>query len=215
MTASAAHLRKLCLPESLPGKAQPTVYAMCGIPASGKTTYTIAMQRKGIFPKDCYVMDPDRIELLLPEYGPTCAKLGQEEGHALLVGQAREAAYAMQDEAVSRRVDMIIDMGQALPEALSRLSTLKNEHGYRLEMIYLYCPVEEAERRAMLRGRAMEQDIIRPRYSALIDLLPHYHALADSFTALDNSDLSKPWQTLYTFENGELVAGEYIAPPPL
>lgn len=208
-------LRDACLPDSLPTRLRPTVYAMCGIPAAGKTTFSLNMQQNGIFPGDCFIMDPDRIELLLPGYADTCARLGADAGHALMVAPAREAAYRLQDEAIARRLDILIDMGQALPEALDRLKALKERHGYRLEMYYLYCPVNEAERRARERGRAIEENIIRPRYEALRVLLPLYHVLADRFVALDNADLAAPYRPLYELEGGKLVSGAIQTPPAL
>lgn len=188
---AALHAR--FLPDSLTPADKPVIYAMAGIPGAGKSQYVDAAIESGIFPKNAFLLDPDRVMQALPAYAEDMKTLGAEKAFERWEIPARDLAYQFFAEAADRKFNIIQDMGSVRRENYERLKQLK-ARGYRIEMTYVYCPVEIAISRLPDRLRHTGAAMVRERADALKLLLPLYRDLADTFTVLDNSDLSHPFR---------------------
>lgn len=192
--ATAARLRLQFLPKDLTPQDHPTVYAMAGIPGSGKSEYVNAALGRGDLPRNAYLLDPDRVMMAMPEYIDDISMIGAATAFRNWEIPARLLAYEMAETAAQNRYHIIQDMGSVRRENFDRLSQLK-QRGYRLEMTYIFCPVDEALRRLETRVvRHTATAMVKERASSLNLLLPAYVELCDSFRALDNSDLNHPYQ---------------------
>lgn len=169
---------------SVPASSTPVVYCMAGIPAAGKSSFVNRALAAGTFPSDAFVLDPDRVMTTLPEYQRDLTRWGMVKAYETWEMPARDLAYAMFEDAVDRRANIIKDMGCVRTENYEKLQHLKTL-GYALNMFYINCPVDESLRRAALRPRHTPESMIRERHVMLQDLLPRYRALADHFTEID------------------------------
>lgn len=156
---------------------------MAGIPASGKSRFVDAAIEQGIFPRNAFLLDPDRVMNAIAGYQHDFQNLGAQGAFERWEMPARALAYAMLDEAVTLRADIIKDMGCARMENFEKLKTMK-QAGYRICMSYIDCPVELALRRAAARPRHTPESMIRERAESLAALLPLYRSLADEFTVV-------------------------------
>ena len=193
--ASISRLRDQMF-HSLVESQTPTVYAMAGIPASGKSTFVAAAQASGEFPVSAFVLNPDLVMTALPEY----QKIVQEEGLVAAFDMyempARELAYELFAEAVERQVDIIKDMASARQESYEMLQDLKRK-GYRLCMFYIAVEPDEAIRRSAARlDRHTPVELIRERSHSLKLLLPQYRGLVDEFHSFDNNDQKRPYRRI-------------------
>ncbi len=192
--ATAARLRLQFLPKDLTPQDQPIVYAMAGIPGSGKSVYVDAAIERGELPRNAYLLDPDRVMMAMPEYIDDISMMGAASAFRHWEIPARLLAYDMAQEAAEKRYHIIQDMGSVRRENLDRLSQFK-QRGYRIQMTYVFCPVDEALRRLQTRaGRYTAAAMVKERAASLNLLLPAYVDLCDSFRVLDNSDPDHPFQ---------------------
>lgn len=161
----------------------PTVYCMAGIPGAGKSTFVDAALKRGEFPAHAFLLDPDRVMNAIPQYRDDFQTLGAAAAFSKWELPARDLAYAMLDDAINLRCDIIKDMGCARRENYDKLKALK-ESGYRVQMYYIDHPVQDALKRIALRPRHTPEQLVRDRASGLVELIPLYRTLADEFTIL-------------------------------
>ena len=161
----------------------PTVYCMAGIPGAGKSTFVDAALQRGEFPRQAFLLDPDRVMNAIPQYRDDLQTLGAIEAFSKWELPARHLAYAMLDDAAHIKGDIIKDMGCARMENYDKLKALK-QSGYRVQMYYIDCPVPDALERIEHRPRHTPEQLVRDRASGLVELLPLYQNLADEFTVL-------------------------------
>ena len=156
---------------------------MAGIPASGKSSFVDAAIKQGTFPRAAFLLDPDRVMNAMPGYQNDFKTLGAQGAFERWELPARNLAYAMLDDAVALRADVIKDMGCARMENYEKLKAVKNA-GYIIRMFHIECPVDEAIRRAASRARHTPEDMLRQRAGAIESLLPLYRELADEFRVI-------------------------------
>ena len=193
--ASISQLRHQML-HSLVESENPTVYAMAGIPASGKSTFVAAAQASGKFPVSAFVLNPDLVMTALPEYQKVAREEGLVAAFDMYEMPARELAYELFAEAVEQQVDIIKDMASARQENYEMLQALKRK-GYRLYMFYIAVEPDEAIRRSAARpGRHTPVELIRERSHSLKLLLPEYRGLGDECHAFDNNDQKRPYRRI-------------------
>ena len=193
--ASISQLRHQML-HSLVESENPTVYAMAGIPASGKSTFVAAAQASGKFPVSAFVLNPDLVMTALPEYQKVAREEGLVAAFDMYEMPARELAYELFAEAVEQQVDIIKDMASARQENYEMLQALKRK-GYRLYMFYIAVELDEAIRRSAARpGRHTPVELIRERSHSLKLLLPEYRGLVDEFHTFDNNDQKRPYRRI-------------------
>ena len=171
----------------------PTLYATCGIPGAGKSTFVDQKLEKSEFPCDAYILNPDRVMIALPEYQRDCETLGAQAAYQTWELPARELAYAMADRVGEMRGNIIKDMGCANPLSLELVKNLKAK-GYKIFMYHILCRVDDAFIRIDQRDFQIDRDEVRARHDLLNALLPEYKRIADAFYAFDNSNLQNPFQ---------------------
>lgn len=192
--ATARRLAAQFLPSSLVSVKSPVIHAMAGIPGAGKSVYVDEAIARGDLPQNAFILDPDRIMMAMPEYVDDLTLMGAVTAFRHWEIPARLLAYELADQAAQKRFNIIQDMGSVRRENYDRLAQFKTR-GYRLEMTYIYCPVDEALRRLQTRStRHTAADMVRERASSLNMLLRPYTELVDQFTVLDNSDLDHPFR---------------------
>jgi predicted ABC-type ATPase len=192
--ATARYLTEKFLPSTLISIPQPIVYAMAGIPGAGKSEFTNGAIERGEFPKNAFILDPDRIMQAIPAYQDDLALSGKQTAYRRWEIPARLFAYALSRMAMERRLNIIQDMGAVRREDYDRLMVFKAA-GYRLDMTYIYCPVDECLRRVSSRTtRHTAEEMIRERDQSLRILLPEYVKIADNFRVFDNSDTEYPYR---------------------
>jgi predicted ABC-type ATPase len=171
----------------------PTLYATCGIPGAGKSTFVDHKLANREFPSDAFILNPDRVMIALPEYQKDCEALGAQKAYQKWEMPARELAYAMADRVGEMRGNIIKDMGCANPLSLELVKNLK-ANGYKIFMYHILCGVHEAFKRIDQRDFQIDRDEVRARDALLNTLLPEYKRIADTFYAFDNSNLQNPFQ---------------------
>lgn len=191
---TAAHIRARLLPDTLPAVPTPTVYAMAGIPGAGKSEFVKGAIERGEFPNTAFILDPDRVMQALPAYQDDLALAGKQTAFRKWEIPARLLTYQLADQATERKVNIIQDMGGVRREDYDRLVRYKNR-GYRIEMTYIYCPLEECLKRLVGRTtRHTAEDMVRERHESLRLLLPEYVKMVDSFRVFDNRDQGHPFR---------------------
>jgi predicted ABC-type ATPase len=188
--AAAALIRSKFLHAGLTPGNPPTLYAMAGIPGSGKSGFVDTALKDGRYPANALLVDPDRVMQLIPDYLRDLADRGSETAFQNWELPTRAYTYGMLDEAIRKRFNIVQDMGMVRRENLNRVKQMK-ELGYRFEMTYLYCPASEAIRRLEYRARHTAAEMVIEREATLNVLLPEYVAIADTFTV---SDPALPFQ---------------------
>ncbi len=192
--ATGQYLTEKFLAPTLTPVAHPVVYAMAGIPGAGKSKYTNAAIERGEFPENAFILDPDRIMQAIPGYQDDLALSGKQTAYRRWEIPARLFAYSLSRIAAERRLNIIQDMGAVRREDYDRLATFKAA-GYRLEMTYIYCPVDECLRRLVTRTtRHTAEEMVRERSESLRLLLPEYVKLVDTFRVFDNGDPAHPYR---------------------
>ena len=175
-----------------------TVYAMVGIPGAGKSTFLKHAFSFGLFPEEAFILDPDGTMVGLDGYQDHYDLHGADSAFQAYELPARKLAYQGLETACHQQRSIVIDMGCAREENFDMLQSLKAQ-GYALHLHYIFCPPEEAIKRALERDRFTPETMIYERYENLVSLIPKYMSLADRFVAFDNSDLSTPFQTADIF----------------
>jgi predicted ABC-type ATPase len=191
---TAKHIESILLPATGPISETPTVYAMAGIPGAGKSEFVKGAIERGEFPRDAFILDPDRVMQALPTYQDDLALSGKQTAFRKWEIPARLLAYHLADQATTRKIDIIQDMGGVRREDYNRLMQYKNR-GYRIEMTYIYCGVDECLRRVGKRTtRHTAEEMVRERNESLRLLLPEYVKMVDAFRVFDNSDMAHPFK---------------------
>jgi predicted ABC-type ATPase len=157
---------------------KPRFIHMCGIPGSGKTTYT--KYRLAQNPNFSLVQF-DSIMESLPGYQPMLEELGPKRAFAHYELPARTIGYRLLSALVQRRHHIFFDHSAANRTHLGLLQALKTQ-GYQVEMHYLECHPHEAIQRVQKRfsesvGRHTPEELIWERAALLEELLPLYREL--------------------------------------
>lgn len=171
----------------------PTLFATCGIPGAGKSTFVDQKITAGDFPSNAYILNPDRVMVAMDEFQTDMAGVDAQSAYLKWEMPARDLAYQMADEAGSLRAHIIKDMGCANPLSLELVKRLKGE-GYRVVMHHIDCNIDEAFRRIDARDFRISRDEVQARLDVLNGFIPEYRAIADVFYHYDNTDLNAPFQ---------------------
>ena len=163
----------------------PVVYAMCGIPGAGKSSFVKQMQEKGTFPAQAFVLNPDLVMEALPVYHQLESELGAEKAFKELELPARDLAYGMLQMAQDRKLHIIKDMGCTRQENIDKLSDLKAA-GYQLDVFYIDVQPVTAFRRIQNRERHTPPEMVTERYQALATIVPQLMVMADHFIHYNN-----------------------------
>lgn len=183
---SEEFVTNLLLKPSFTAKHVPTVYAMAGIPAAGKSTFVEMMQSKGEFPKEAFILNPDLVLNSLPEYIEDCKNSGAEKAFNTWDIPCRDLAYNLFEKAANHKLDIIKDMGNARLENIEKLQHLKKS-GYCIKVFFIYLNTDIAIKRMQERERHTPVEMIVERAASLKTLVTDLQNVADVFQAYDNS----------------------------
>lgn len=144
--------------EDLPSQDQPQVLFSGGGYASGKSSTLKILAARGDVPPDSFVLDPDEIKALLPEYRDALAQ-NDPEANLIAWEEAWQIAKGIQARAQQRKVNIIVDgISDTSPEEmLARWESFK-ARGYSGRAVYTDIPTEEAMRRAAHRAQNAKSD---------------------------------------------------------
>ncbi|MGZ3634124.1 MAG: zeta toxin family protein [Parachlamydiaceae bacterium] len=175
--------------------AGPTIFAVAGSPAAGKTSFIQAkMKEKGFFPKDVFIHDCDAVMDSLEGYQSDLHTLGPTKAFQNWELPAREKAESLLMEAVREQKDIIYDRSCALPSSYDFLKDLVENHGYTLIMHVLYVTEKNALFRAAEReketGRHIPENVLLERMLGIATLWPSYLKLAKLCYLYDSNDRS-------------------------
>ena len=159
---------------------------MCGIPASGKTTYVKNQIEMEVFPKTAFILNPDIVMERIEGYQKDKLENGAEHAFRKWEIPARTLAYKLFLKAQALEKTIIIDMGCAREENYQMLLSLK-EAGYKIFMTYIKCSIDTAIERSQKRDRFTPPDMIYKRFHTLEALIPRYQDIAYSFTEIETS----------------------------
>lgn len=187
---------------------KPTIYAMAGIPAAGKSTFVANRQATGVFPTQAYILNPDLIMHALPEYKQSCSAAGNKVAFKRWELPCRTVAYDFFNQAKSRNLDIIKDMGNARLENIEKIKALK-ESGYQVKVFFVYLEPNIAIERVKFRDRHTADEMIFERAASLKELLPELIKIADEFHAYDNSGSLYEFTEITTQQLSDLVLSTY------
>ncbi|MDR3623653.1 MAG: zeta toxin family protein [Chlamydiales bacterium] len=185
----------------------PTIFAIAGAPASGKSTFIQEHIKKNFFPKDIFLHDCDACMTSLNGYQSDLQHLGSVKAFQNWELPAREKAEFMLMEAVKAKKDIIYDRSCALPSSYAFLKNIVENHGYMLIMHILYVTEEEAffraEEREKKTGRHIPRDVLSKRMNAIKSLWPSYQTIANSCYLHDSND--KSYNIIAMKKNSDLI----------
>jgi predicted ABC-type ATPase len=175
-------------------QADPTIFAIAGSPASGKTSFIQKKNEERFFPQDVFIHDCDAVMVSLEGYQSDVELLGSVQAFQNWELPAREKAEALLMEAVKERRDILYDRSCALPSSYTFLKDLVDNHGYTLVMHVLYVTEKEAclraEKREQETGRHIPKDVLLERMVGIKNLWPSYLELAKTCYLYDSHNPS-------------------------
>ncbi|MBU6236008.1 MAG: zeta toxin family protein [Alphaproteobacteria bacterium] len=182
-----------CAPDASGGK--PTVYAMAGIPGSGKSTFVHKAIERRYFPKGAFILNPDMVMDLLPAYRQDVNVMGAADAFAKWEMPCRTLAYQLVKEAAVKRVPIIKDMGMVRAENWRILMELRAK-GYKVILHHIVCDADVAVERCAARERHFPAHKVYERARELDALMVEFEGVADMVLRFDNSDIKNPYVPL-------------------
>ncbi|MBP9089675.1 AAA family ATPase [bacterium] len=160
---------------------EPLFIHMCGIPGSGKTTYTQRfLSNTGSF----NLVQFDSVMESLTGYQQDCKNHGIEEAFLRWELPARAIGYHLLQNLVEGKRNIFFDHSATNRKHLDLIKSVK-KHGYQVEMHFIECSVKEATKRVNARQATIQRHtplgLISERKQLLEELLPHYEGLVDKF----------------------------------
>ncbi len=198
-STSLTRVRRAVGLDNLAPSCRPVVYAMAGIPASGKSSFVSLARREGRFPDSAFVLNPDVVMAALDEYRHDLESKGPETAFSTWELPARELNYELLAEALDKGANIIKDMSCARPENYQMLEQFKDQ-GYEIRMFHIMVDPDVALQRLSSResatGRHTPAELIHERARSLAALLPRYRTLVNEFHAYDNNDLTQAYRSI-------------------
>jgi predicted kinase len=175
-------------------QSDPTIFAIAGSPASGKTSFIRERIKENCFPEDVFIHDCDAVMTSLEGYQADLQSLGSIQAFQNWELPAREIAENLLMEAVREKKNIIYDRSCALPSSYTFLKDLVENHGYTLIMHVLYVTKENAffraEKRERTTGRHIPKDTLLERMIGIKTLWPSYLKLAKFCYLHDSNERS-------------------------
>lgn len=160
----------------------PLFIHMCGIPGSGKTTYTSRFLANN--QNEFSLVQFDSIMESLTGYKVDCAEFGIEKAFQNWELPARAIGYHLLQALVENQKNIFFDHSATNGQHLELISAVK-KLGYRVEMHFIDCSVDEAKKRVQERERIALRhtpiSLISERSQMLEELVPQYERLVDKF----------------------------------
>jgi|688.fasta_scaffold447125_2 predicted ABC-type ATPase len=171
-------------------RAAPVMIHMCGIPGSGKTTYTNNyLANENSFS----LVQFDSIMEGLPAYRRDKELQGPVEAFSRWELPARSIGYHLLQALIENRRDIFFDHSATNRQHIDLIRVVK-KIGYAVEMHYIDCPPQLAADRVLRREKLIHRHtpptLIYERHELLKELLPIYQGLVDKFVHISSSELS-------------------------
>jgi predicted kinase len=187
--------------------ADPTIFAIAGPPAAGKSTFIQEKIRENFFPEDIFIHDCDAVMNSLEGYQLDLKTVGSALAFQKWELPAREIAESMLTEAVQARKNIIYDRSCALPASYIFLQDIVEKYDYTLVMHILHVSKQEAlsraEKREKTTGRHIPKNVILERMAGIKELWPSYAKLA-KFSYLYDSN-NKSYHLIAMTKNYEIT----------
>ena len=169
----------------------PIIFAVAGIPASGKSSFIQKKIREKFFPEEVFIHDCDAVMASLKGYQSDLQSLGSAIAFQNWEVPARALAESMLMEAVHAKKNIIYDRSCALQSSYLFLKEVVELHRYTLVMHVLTVSNEAALFRAKEReketGRQVPKDFFLERKKGLKALWPAYLKLAKQCYLYDSN----------------------------
>ena len=176
----------------------PIIFAVAGIPASGKSSFIQEKMKENFFPEEVFIHDCDAVMDSLKGYQSDLQSLGSAIAFQNWELPARALAESMLMEAIHARQNIIYDRSCALPSSYLFLKEVVELHRYTLVMHVLDVSKEEAHSRAKEReketGRQVPEEFFLERKKGLKALWPAYLKLAKQCCVYDSN--TRPLQLI-------------------
>lgn len=144
--------------EDLPSQDAPQVVFSGGGYAAGKGGSLKILAARGEMPEDSFVLDPDQIKALLPEYEEALKK-GDPQANLLVYREAWAIAQEIQARAQEKKLNIVVDgISDTSPDEMLQRWDAFRAMGYTGRAVYTDIPTEEAMRRAAHRAQNAEND---------------------------------------------------------
>ncbi|MDR3616869.1 MAG: zeta toxin family protein [Candidatus Obscuribacterales bacterium] len=167
--------------------SRPKLIHMCGIPGSGKTTYTdFFLQQNPHYA----LVQFDSVMEELPGYWAEHSRVGSAAAFKQFELPARIIGYHLLQALVDNRRDVFFDHGALNRQHVALLKAV-SDRGYDVEMHYVECSLNDAfariDKRELLEGRHTPREIVVERHALLQELLPVYKELVAKFEEVQPS----------------------------
>jgi predicted ABC-type ATPase len=167
-----------------PYRNEPTMIHMCGIPGSGKTTYTSQFLSEN---PNYSLVQFDTVMEGLSGYQSDRELYGLAEAFRRWELPARAIGYHLLQALVDNERNIFFDHSATNRQHLALIQAVR-ERGYVVEMHYIDCSPTEASRRVIAREQRIKRHtppaLIHERHELLQELVPSYEGLVDRFVRL-------------------------------
>ena len=165
--------------------AKPLLIHLCGIPGSGKTTYTTKfLTNSSHHHYEFGLVQFDSVMESLSGYQKERQELGLKQAFERWELPARTIGYNLLQALVEAKRNIFFDHSATNKKHIDLISAIK-EKGYTVEMHFIECTVAEASKRVKEREAQVQRhtpmSLISERSQLLDELLPQYQLLADKF----------------------------------
>jgi predicted ABC-type ATPase len=186
---------------------RPTLYAVAGSPASGKSSFVQLGIQNGFLPSSAFLHDCDDTMAGIEEYRSDVKHFGSAEAFRRWELVAREKAELDLQHAIELGLDVIYDRSCALPSSYLFLKNLVASKNYRIVLHVMSVERDRAISRSNLRekdtGRHVPLEALQERLKGISTLWPSYLAFTSEATLYDNNDFSR--RVIAQYKDGELV----------
>ena len=176
----------------------PIIFAVAGIPASGKSSFIQEKMKENFFPEEVFIHDCDAVMASLKDYQSDLQTLGSAQAFTKWELPARALAESMLMEAVHAKKNIIYDRSCALQSSYLFLKEVVELHQYALVMHVLAVSNEvafsRAEEREKETGRQVPKKYFIEREKGLKALWPAYLKLAKQCCVYDSN--TRPLQLI-------------------
>ena len=179
----------------------PSFVQVSGIPGAGKSTFCAKNYSKST------LVQFDEIMARIPQYQKDCARLGLVQSFSKWEMPARVIGYEVIHRLIDKKASFVLEHSGMNLAHIKLIDVLKKQ-GYKTQMQFLFCTLEEACRRAQEREKKISRhtplELIKERSEAILEYLSQYKEKMDEAFIWDLTD-PQNW-----FLKEHWIAGEQV-----